>query len=80
MKNLLNPKWLLLIHTAPVLLLAFLLGAQYTIIKSALSEDNILLCLVFACCLFVLLAATLSYAFVQIIRKKPVSIYYGFAS
>ncbi|MDB5255455.1 MAG: sorting protein [Chitinophagaceae bacterium] len=80
MKNLLNPKWLLLIHTAPVLLLAFLLSAQYSIIKSALSEENIFLCILFASSLFVLTASTLIYTFIQVVRKKPISIYYGFIS
>ncbi|MBC7487895.1 MAG: MSEP-CTERM sorting domain-containing protein [Cytophagaceae bacterium] len=80
MKNLLNPKWLLLIHTAPVLLLAFLLSAQYSIIKSALSEENIFLCIIFASSLFLLTASTLTYTTIQIVKKKPLSIYYGFAS
>ena len=80
MKNLLNPKWLLLIHTAPVLLLAFLLSAQYSIIKTALSEENIFLCSIFASSLFILAASTLTYTLIQIARKKTVSIYYGFIS
>lgn len=80
MKNLLNPRWLLLIHTAPVLFLTFLLSAQYAIIKSALSEENILLCTIFASSLFVLTASIFVYTVIQMLRKKSLSIYYGFVS
>ena len=80
MKNLLNPRWLLIINTLPVLLLTLLLSAQYSIIKSLLSEENMRLCIIFASSIFTLSASTLAYCLIQLFRKKTISLAYGFIS
>ncbi|ULC59019.1 MSEP-CTERM sorting domain-containing protein [Flaviramulus sp. BrNp1-15] len=80
MKNLLNPKWLLIINTLPIAILFLLFLSDYNIIKTLLTEDNLTYWKGFGFALFVLASSNLIYTLVCIGRKKNISIYYGFIS
>jgi hypothetical protein len=77
MRNLLNPKWLLLINTLPIVVLFFLFIADYNVIKSLLSEENIRLWKTFGFSLATLAVINFGYAFWLIIKKQHVSFIYG---
>lgn len=77
MKNLLDPKWLLLANTLPIVMLFALFLGQYNIIRTLLDEDNIRLWGIFGAVLGVLGLLNFLYAIYLIIRKQHVSIWYG---
>lgn len=80
MKNLLNPKWLFLINTLPILILFALFIGQYNIIKSLLENDNLMLWKTFGIILFLLGLLNFCYAAWTISRKQSVTIWYGIVS
>ncbi len=77
MKNLLNPRWLLLINTLPIAILSFLLIGKYQVIHSLLLEDEISYWYGFGLALLGLALMNLIYTGVLLIRKQEVSPYYG---
>jgi len=78
MQNLLNPKWILIINTIPIILVSFLFFGQFTIINSLLEDNHITHWKYFGWALFVLGFLNLVYALFLIIKKRKVSILYGF--
>lgn len=80
MKNLLNPKWLLVINTLPIIVLFFLFLSDYNIIKTLLSEENLTYWKGFGFTLFALASLNLLYTIFCIIKKKELTIFYGFIS
>jgi hypothetical protein len=78
MRNLLNPKWLFIINTLPLVLLFFLFYGQFNIIKTLLEDSNIELWKSFALSLGVLGLLNFAYAAYLIFKKKPISVWYGF--
>lgn len=80
MKNLLNPKWLLVINTLPIVLLFLLFLSDYNIIKTLLTEENTSYWKGYGLSLFILASLNLVYTIYCIIKKKDLSIYYGFIS
>ncbi|WP_178989282.1 MSEP-CTERM sorting domain-containing protein [Winogradskyella schleiferi] len=80
MKNLLNPKWLLVINTLPIVLLFLLFLSDYNIIKTLLSEENITYWKGFGFTLFALASVNLIYTIYCILKKQNISIYYAFIS
>ena len=78
MKNLLNPKWLLVINTLPILVLFLLFLNDYNIIKTLLTEENLAYWKGFGFTLFALASLNLVYTVFCSIRKKELSVYYGF--
>ncbi|MCL2802172.1 MAG: MSEP-CTERM sorting domain-containing protein [Treponema sp.] len=80
MKNLTNPKWLLVLNTLPVIVLFLLLLGQYNIIKSLLSEESVGYWKVFSITLGLLGTANLIYSAFLIKNKKNVSFIYGIVS
>ncbi len=78
MKNLLNPKWIFIINTLPIILLFFLFYGQYNIIKSLLEPENIRVWTIFTGVLAVLTIINFVYAIFLILKNKQVSIFYGF--
>ncbi|WP_299255204.1 MSEP-CTERM sorting domain-containing protein [uncultured Cytophaga sp.] len=76
MRNLLNPKWVFLINTVPIVLLFILCIGQYNIIKSLLDENNIQLWTYFGLALALLGLLNFSHAVYLIIKKKDISILY----
>lgn len=80
MRKLLNPKWLFLINTLPIVTLLFLEWSEYNIIKSLLNEDSISLWKNFAITLIAFAIANAGYALIQIIHKKRIDAVYCIAS
>ena len=80
MRNLLNPKWLLVINTLPIIILMLLFWSDFNIIKSLLGEENILLWKGFGSALFLIAIIHLGYTITCIIKKKTLSKYYAYIS
>ena len=81
MKNLLNPKWLLLVNTLPICIFLFIAYGEYNIIKTLLSAESSRLWVGFGVMLFLLGGINVAYALYSLREKEEeVSpIYLGFA-
>lgn len=77
MRNLLNPKWLFVINTLPLVVLFFLFFGQFNIIKTLLEESSIQLWKSFGLSLGVLGLLNFAYAVYLTLKKKNVSIWFG---
>jgi hypothetical protein len=77
MRNLLNPKWLFIINTLPLVVLFFLFFGQFNIIKTLLEESSIQLWKSFGFSLGVLGLLNFALAVYLTIKKKNVSVWYG---
>jgi hypothetical protein len=77
MRNLLNPKWLFIINTLPLVVLFFLFFGQFNIIKTLLEENNIQLWKSFGLSLGILGILNFAYAVYLTLKKKKVSVWYG---
>jgi len=77
MKNLLNPKWLFITNTLPVVLLFIIAFGQFDIIESLLSKENKLTWQNFALALLVLTVINFVYASYCLFKKKDISIFYS---
>lgn len=77
MRNILNPRWLILINTIPVIIIFLLFSKDYNVIKSLLTEENIQYWIVFGSVLAVLGILNLLYALILIRKKKNISYIYG---
>lgn len=78
MKNLLNPKWLLLVNTLPICILLFIMYGDYSIIKTLLSPENHQRWLNYGAVLGLLAGINLVYALYSMKEKEEVSpIYLG---
>lgn len=80
MRNLLNPKWLLLLNTLPITVLYFLLSNQFNIIKTLLDESSVQLWKTFGTTLAVLAILNLSYTVFLIFKRQSISIWYSIAA
>jgi hypothetical protein len=80
MRNLLNPKWLLLLTTGPLLLLAALCYGEFTIIHTLLPAESLALWQQLALVLGMLATATLAYAAWQWRLRRPLSSWYAGAA
>lgn len=78
MRNLLNPKWLFIINTLPIVLLFFLFYGQFAIIQTLLEHDTILVWKSFGLSLLLLGLLNIAYTLYLIIKKEDVSIIYSF--
>jgi len=77
MQNLLNPKWLLIVNTMPMVILFVIFVDKYQIINSLLSEESISLWKQFGLTLALLGLLNFCYAVFLIFKQKMVSKYYG---
>jgi hypothetical protein len=77
MRNLLNPKWLFIINTLPLVVLFFLFFGQFNIIKTLLEENEIQLWKSFGLSLGILGILNFAYAVYLSLKKKKVSVWYG---
>ena len=77
MRNLLNPKWLFIINTLPLIILFFLFWGQFNIIKSLLEESNIQLWITFGLSLGILGLINAAYAVYLVLKQQTVSVWFG---
>lgn len=77
MRNLLNPKWLFVINTLPLVVLFFLFFGQFNIIKTLLQESSIQLWIFFGLSLGFLGLLNFAYAVYLTLKKKNVSVWFG---
>ncbi|MDR3265941.1 MAG: MSEP-CTERM sorting domain-containing protein, partial [Tannerella sp.] len=78
MKNLLNPKWIFILNTLPIIVLFFLFFSEFTVIKSLLDEESINLWKSFGLTLGILGLLNFIYAVYLTVKKQNVSVFYGF--
>ncbi|MBX2875603.1 MAG: MSEP-CTERM sorting domain-containing protein [Saprospiraceae bacterium] len=77
MKNLLNPRWLLLINTLPIIILFSLMIGKYQVVSSLLLKNEISRWHGFGFALLGLALMNLIYTGMLLIRKQKVSPFYG---
>lgn len=77
MRNLLNPKWLFVINTLPLVVLFFLFFGQFNIINTLLEESSIQLWKSFGLSLGVLGLLNFAYAVYLTLKKKNVSVWFS---
>lgn len=73
MKNLLNPKWIFLVNTLPILVLGFLAFGDFSVIKSLLKPENLDYWFNFSYLLLWPTIINIVYAIYLIINKKKIS-------
>jgi len=78
MRNFLNPKWLFIINTLPLVVLFLLFFGQFNIIKNLLDESSIQIWKSFSFSLGIICLLNFAYAVYLTLKKKSVSIWYGF--
>lgn len=77
MRNLLNPKWLFVINTLPLVVLFFLFFGQFNIIKTLLEDSSIQLWKSFGLSLGFIGLLNFAYAVYLTLKKKNVSVWFG---
>ena len=77
MRNLLNPKWILVLNTLPIVILLLLYNGQFTIIKSLLNEESIELWKSFGWALVSLGSVNFFYTVYLIVKRQKVSVAYA---
>lgn len=77
MQNLLNPKWLFVINTLPLVVLFFLFFGQFNIIKTLLEDSSFQLWKSFGLSLGLLGLLNFAYAVYLTLKKKNVSVWFG---
>lgn len=77
MKNLLNPKWLFIVNTIPVVILFVIAFGQYDVIESLLTKNGRVIWQQFAIALFTLSAINVIYASYCLFKKKNITIFYA---
>jgi len=77
MRNLLNPKWLFIINTLPLVVLFLIFLGQFHIIRTLLEENSIQLWKTFGLSLAVLGILNFAYALFLTLKKKTVSVWFG---
>ena len=77
MRNLLNPKWLFIINTLPLVLLYFLFFGQFNIIKTLLDDNSIQLWKSFGFSLGIIGLLNFAYTVYLTLKQKDVSVWYG---
>lgn len=80
MRDITNPKWILVVTIIPTVLLLLIFYGQFHIIKTLLSQESILLWKKFATGLFALGFIHFGYALHHILKKKKVSFYFALFS
>jgi len=77
MKDLRNPKWILIINTIPVILLYMLFIGEYNIIKSSLDIEHIRVWRMYGAALALITSFNLIYAIKSIVHQKKLTSIYG---
>ena len=76
MRNLLNPRWLFIVNTLPIVVLFFIFFGQFNIVKTLLTENNIILWKSFGLTLGIFGSLNFAYAAYLTIKKRNVSVWY----
>ncbi len=77
MKSLLNPKWIFIVNTLPVMILFCIAYGDYQVINSLLDEEHITLWKYFSTSLLLLTIINFIYAIYTSLNKKKVSVWYS---
>lgn len=77
MKNVLNPKWIFVINTFPIVVLFVFFAGEFTIFKSLLNEESLYLWTVFGWTLGILGLLNFGYALYLTSKKQSLSFWYG---
>ena len=77
MKNLLNPRWIFLINTLPVVIMLLLFWGDYAIINTLLNEENKKYWLYFGISISILSCISTIYALIITLLKRELSIIYS---
>ncbi|MEM6298937.1 MAG: MSEP-CTERM sorting domain-containing protein, partial [Bacteroidota bacterium] len=77
MKNLLNPKWIFIVHTLPVVLLSLIFFGEYQIIHTLLDEESLGLWRILGVGLMGLIFVNFAYGLFRFLRGERVSIAYA---
>ncbi|MEC7752785.1 MSEP-CTERM sorting domain-containing protein [Roseivirga sp. UBA1976] len=80
MRNLLNPKWLLIINTAPLSLIFIIYLSGFTLIESLLDERSIVEWYTAGILFLVLILSTFIYVIYSMARKRSIQIAYALIS
>lgn len=78
MRNVTNPIWIFIVNTLPISVLIILFYSKFNIIKSILSEETIELWKTYGITLLLLGSLTLGYGIYVFLKKKHVSLLFGF--
>lgn len=73
MKNLLHPKWLFLINTLPITIYLILSGFEFRVVRTLLSDEDLLNWGIYATILAIVAGGTLWYAFQRTYKNEEVS-------
>jgi hypothetical protein len=77
MRNLLNPKWLFIINTLPIVVLFIMLFGQFNIVKTLLDSENIRHWNIFGLALGFLGLSNFLYAVYLILKKQDIPLIYA---
>ena len=77
MKNILNPKLIIIVNTIPIILLFIIFGKEYTIIKSLLSVENISNWKLYGTVLASFSLVNLLYTIYLILNKKKIPLFHS---
>lgn len=77
MKNLLNPKWIFIINTLPIVLLLFIFYGEFQIIKTLLKDENIMLWKAFGFSLVGLGILNFGYGIYLVFTQQKVTFHYA---
>lgn len=80
MKKITNPKWILVVNTLPLVALFIIMGNDFTLIKSLLSDDSITLWKVFASVIGVYGISNIIYEVILSVKKREIHLVYTFIS
>ncbi|TAE49255.1 MAG: MSEP-CTERM sorting domain-containing protein, partial [Bacteroidetes bacterium] len=80
MQKYLDPRWLFLLHTLPVLVFFFLMWGEFGIIKHVLTTENQSYWAWFGGALILITTLNFLYAYYRYMQKEPVSLWYGLIS
>lgn len=77
MKKLTNPRWIFVINTLPIIVLFVILGRDYYVIESLLSDENIKYWIIVSIVLSIYLLSNFIYSLICIKRCKEITLSYS---
>lgn len=77
MRNILNPAWLFITNTVPILVMAFIYYGNFAVIESLLTEENLVCWQTFALMLGILWLISLGYAATCLVWNRRISPFYS---